>query len=230
MFPRSNPALRADDQSVSRMMAMADTGNHWVLDTLLRPMAAVINRGIDDNDRAQDLCDALDGRALRIVARPLPEPIVIAATDGLVEISCDAQRDVDVEIAGTLLELNRLMFIDSRAPIREGRVEITGDVEIADRFREMLLCARPDLEDTLAEWFGEPAAADWSSLVRGTLDRFAGLAEEITERAAGRLHKTTGPLPTRSAVETHFRAVDELVDDVERIAARIDRLTGPAAQ
>lgn len=208
------------------MMAIADTGSHWVLDTLLHPMAAIINRGIDDNDRAQDLCDALDGRAMRIVARPLPDAVVIAAVDGLIDISCDTRRDVDVEITGTVLELNRLMFIDNRAPIREGRVEITGDVEIADRFREMLLCARPDLKDTLAEWFGEPAAADWSSLVRGTLDRFAGLAEEITERAAGRLHKDTGPLPTRSAVETHFRAVDNLVDDVERLAARIDRLAG----
>jgi len=146
MLSRSNPAYVADGPSVARMMAMADTGHHWVLDMLLRPMAAVINRGIDDNDRAQDLCDALDGRALRIVARPLPEPVVIAAADGLVEISCDGQHDVDVEITGTLLELNRLMFIDNRAPIREGRVEITGDVEIADRFRELLLCARPDLE------------------------------------------------------------------------------------
>lgn len=195
-----------------------------LFDLLLSPVASIINRGIDDNDQAQDLCDALDGRSLRIVAKPLPDPILISSADGKVDISSDAQRQADAEITGTLIELNRLMFIDSRAPLREGHVEIIGDVDIADRFRELMLCAQPDLEVKLADWFGASMASRLASFARDTRDRMADVAEDLTERAADYLHEDTRQLPERHEIDTHFAAVDEFVNSIERLEARIDRL------
>jgi ubiquinone biosynthesis protein UbiJ len=195
-----------------------------LFDLLLSPVASVINRGIDDNDQAQNLCDALDGRSLRIVAKPLPDPILISSTEGIVDISSDAQRQADAEISGTLIELNRLMFIDSRAPLREGHVEIIGDVDIADRFRELLLCAQPDLEEHLADWFGASMASRLASLARDSRDRVVDVTEDLTERAADYLHEDTQQLPVRREIDTHFATVDEFVNSVERLAARIDRL------
>jgi ubiquinone biosynthesis protein UbiJ len=194
-------------------------------DLLLSPVASIINRGIDDNDDAQNLCDALDGRSLRIVAKPLPKPILISAADGMVDVSSDTQKQADAEISGTVIELNRLMFIDSHAPIREGHVEITGDVEIADRFRELLLCARPDLEEELADWFGASLASQLSSFTRDTRTWAADLAEDLTDRATDYLHEDAGQLPAHNEINSHFAAVDELVNDVERLQTRLDRLT-----
>lgn len=196
-----------------------------LFDLLLNPIASIINRGIDDSDQAQNLCDALDGRSLRIKAKPLPDPILISAVDGLVEVSSDSQQPADAEITGTLIELNRLMFIDNRAPLREGHVEITGDVDIADRFRELLLCARPDLEEELADWFGASMASRFTNLVRDTRDRMTDVAEDLTERTADYLHENTQQLPVPHEIDTHFATVDEFVNSVERVEARIDRLT-----
>jgi ubiquinone biosynthesis protein UbiJ len=195
-----------------------------LFDLLLNPIASIINRGIDGNDQAQNLCDALDGRSLRIAAKPWPDQILISAVDGLVDISSDDQQQADAEISGTLIELNRLMFIDNRAPLREGHVEITGDVDIADRFRELLLCARPDLEEELADWFGASMAARFTNFVRDTRDRMADVAEDLTERAADHLHENTQQLPVPAEINTHFGSVDEFVNSVERLEARIERL------
>ena len=194
-------------------------------DLLLSPVASIINRGIDDNDDAQNLCNALDGRSLRIVASPLPKPILISAAGGMVDVSSDTQQQADAEISGTIIELNRLMFIDSHAPIREGHVEVVGDVDIADRFRELVLCARPNLEEELADWFGESLASQISSFTRDTRDWAADLAEDLTDRATDYLHEDAGQLLAPNEINTHFAAVDELVNDAERLEARLSRLT-----
>ena len=196
-----------------------------LFDTLLSPGAALINRGIDENESAQELCDALAGRSLRITAKPLPSPILISAAGGMVDVSSDTKREADAEITGTIIELNRLMFIDSEAPIREGRVEISGDAEIADDFRELLLSACPDLEEKLADWFGESMAFQLSSLVRDTRDRATDIADELTERAADFLHEEDGQLPTTAEIRAHTAEVDTLVNDVERLEARLNQLT-----
>jgi len=198
-----------------------------LINSLLNPVASIINLGIDANPEAQDLCDALDGRSLRLVIKPLPDPILIASSDGALEASTDAERQADAEITGTLIELNRLMFIDSQAPLREGHVEIIGDVEIADRFRELLLCARPDLEEKLADWFGVSMATQLSSFVRETREWVTDITEDLTDHVTDYLHDKAGRLPTRQEVGTQFAAVDEFVNAVERLEARINRLDPP---
>ena len=195
-----------------------------LFDPLLNSVAAIINLGIDANNEAQDLCDALDGRSLRLVIKPLTGPILIASVDGAVEASSDAERQADAEITGSLIELNRLMFIDSQAPLREGHVEIIGDVEIADRFRELLLCARPDLEEKLADWFGTSMATRISSFARETQEWVTDITEDLTDQVADYLHDKASRLPTRPEVATQFAAIDEFVNAVERLDARIERL------
>jgi ubiquinone biosynthesis protein UbiJ len=198
-----------------------------LINSLLNPVASIINLGIDANPEAQDLCDALDGRSLRLVIKPLPDPILIASSDGALEASTDAEQQADAEITGTLIELNRLMFIDSQAPLREGHVEITGDIEIADRFRELLLCARPDLEEKLADWFGASMATQLSNFVRETREWVTDITEDLNDHVTDYLHDKAGRLPTRQEVGKQFAAVDEFVNAVERLEARINRLDPP---
>jgi ubiquinone biosynthesis protein UbiJ len=198
-----------------------------LIDPLLNSVAAIINLGIDANPKAQDLCDALDGRSLRLVIKPLTRPILIESVDGSITASTDTERQADAEITGTLIELNRLMFIDAQAPLREGHVEIIGDVEIADRFRELLLCARPDLEEKLADWFGASTATRLSNFARETREWISDITEDLTDQASDYLHDKAGRLPTRQEVGTQYTAIDEFVNAVERVEARINRLDQP---
>lgn len=201
-----------------------------LIDSLLNPVASVINRGIDDNDIAQDLCDALDGQSLRIVVRPLPNSVLISAVDGMVDLSTDTRQQADAEITGTVLELNRLMFIDSYVPLDETPVTVVGDINIAERFRELLLCARPDLEEQLAGWLGNSTAQRLSNFARETRDWATDIAEDLTERATDYLHEDTGKLPTSKEFNTYFDEVDEIAADIEELETRLNRLaeTGSA--
>ena len=191
---------------------------------MLSPIASTINRGIDDNPEAQDLCDALEGRSLRILPKPLPISILISAAGGMVDLSSDTEQQADAEITGTVIELNRLMFIDNQAPIREGHVEIIGDIDIADRFRDLLLRARPDMEKKLAEWFGTSTASRVSGFVRDSRDWAADAIEDLAERAGDYLHDESKQLPEKNEIDEHFNNVDQLVNDIERLEARTNRL------
>ena len=197
-----------------------------LLNLLLSPIASIINHGIDDHEHAQDLCDGLDGKSLRVVARSIPSPILILATDGMIELSTDTQHQADAEITGTIIELNRLIFDNQQTPISESRIEANGDLDIAERFRELLLCARPDLEKTLTDWFGKSLSAQLSSFSRETRDWAADVSESLTERATDYLHKDSGQLATRSEVALYFTAVDELADTTARLEKRLKNLIG----
>jgi len=142
----------------------------------------------------------------------------------MIDLVVDDGRQADAEISGTLIELNRLMFIDRHAPLREGHVEISGDIDIADRFRELLMCARPDLETSLADWFDPSTASSIASFARETRDWITDIAEDLADRTAVYLHEDSRQLPESGEIETHFASVDAFVDDVERLEARINRL------
>jgi len=195
-----------------------------ITDSLLQPVAGLINRGIDMDEQVQDRCDALEGRSMRIHARPLNTAVTLMVRDGVIEFETDPTTDVDVEIYGSVIELNRLMFIDNEAPIREGHVELSGNVELADEFRQLLIAAAPDLEEELAEWFGDSAAGQISGLIHSARTFLHDFMEDTGERLAERLRDNTGPLPENSDIQAHMSAVDDLVNDVDRLEARIQRL------
>jgi len=195
-----------------------------ITDSLLQPVAGLINRGIDMDDQVQDRCDALEGRSMRIHARPLNTPVTLIARDGVIEFETDPNRDVDVEISGSVIELNRLMFIDNEAPIREGHVEVIGNVELADEFRQLLIAAAPDLEEELAEWLGDSAASQITGFISSAKNFLHDFMEDNGQRISERLKDNAGPLPDNSVIQSHMSAVDDLVNDVDRLEARVQRL------
>ena len=88
----------------------------------------------------------------------------------------------------------------------------------------MLLCARPDLEEKLADWFGASMATRISSFARETREWVTDITEGLTDQVTDYLHDKAGQLPTRQEIATQFTAVDEFVNAVERLEARIERL------
>ncbi len=196
-----------------------------LIDSLLHPIASILNRGIDDNDDAQDLCDALDGRSLRIAAQPLGKSVLLTATDGMITLSTDTQLIASAEIAGNLIALNRIFFVDRLAPLDESQAEVSGDADIANQFRKLLLCARPDLEEVLAGWLGNSLASHITDFATGTRDWAADVAEDLTERTSDFLQEDAGQLPTSQEVDAHLKNVDELASAVQNMENRLTRLT-----
>ena len=149
-----------------------------------------------------------------------------ASVAGLEILPEDENSDAptDASISGTPMELQRLMFSDRDAPIRSGRVSFSGDIEVAERFRALIETARPDFEERLAAWVGEPAAFAMSNWVRDLRDWVLDSTDEAMYRTSEFLQEDARHLPTFAEMNEFCAEVDELANDAERLDARIRRL------
>lgn len=194
------------------------------LETLLRPALSLVNGQIAESTPARDLCAELDGRVIAVRVRDTALAVYChVGSDGL-EIGTSYSEDPDVVISGSLLALGGLIADDPERLIRERRVEIDGDIEIASRFGRLLRFGRPDLEERLSGLIGDAGAhrageiarslGAWGQHVAATMRQ--NLSEYVTEER--------GDLPARGEVEAFYEDVDRLRDDAARLEARVRTL------
>ena len=188
----------------------------------------MLNRGIRERADAAGLCEQLVDRSLVTRVEGLPSgslAIRLSASATAIDIVIAPDSEgADAVIAGTPLELRRLMFVDRDAPIRAGRVQFDGDIEVAEKFRALLMAAMPDLESRLAEWFGEPAAFQLTNLLHDFRDWVRDSAEDLAERTSEYLQEDVRRVPPHEEVNEFCAAVDVLANDVDRLEARLARL------
>jgi ubiquinone biosynthesis protein UbiJ len=182
----------------------------------------VLNRGLPRSPRAQQLCADLTGRSVAIEIREITR-LLIESTGRTLRVT-RGDAGADAEIVGGPFGLIALGGDAPEAVLQRGDVEIRGDAELAQKFRELVLLLRPDLEEELALVVSDVPAHQ--------VGRFARMALGWTRRAAA----TTGEnlaeyfgherhdLVPKNEGEQFLRGVDTLREDVDRLEARIARL------
>jgi ubiquinone biosynthesis protein UbiJ len=200
---------------------------------LLRPFELMLDRGLAHSTSAQGLARELEGRVLALTVEGTPLDLHLRVAGGRIAVTLADATAPDAAISGTPLALGRLLGQDPQAAVRDGAVRLTGDTDIADRFRALLGFAAPDLEEALARYVGDPVAHQAGNAARalGAWSRTA--AQSLARSTAEYLQEESGTLPTRGEVEELATRVDALVNDVDRAEARLrlleERLARPAS-
>jgi len=191
------------------------------LQLLLRPFAALLNRGVGQSSTAAAIAAELDGRTLALHLDGLGLTVRLAVADGRIALSTGGDDPADVAISGSPLALLRLLATDPQALFRDGELRLTGSTELASTFRDLLRFAAPDLEDEISRVVGDPAAHQFGQAAR-EMQAFAGRALEAFGRSVGEyLTEERRSLPSRLEVEEFTTAVDELSAAVDRAEARL---------
>ncbi|HHQ14378.1 MAG TPA: sterol-binding protein [Chromatiales bacterium] len=194
------------------------------MDRLTDTLAALVNRGIRESASARGLAGELDGKSLRFRIEPPGIALRLRLAGGKVLIDGDRDQPTDAELTGSPLDFNRLLIGDTEAELRAGTVELRGDTEVADRFRDLLFLARPDFEELLSRLIGDVAAHQLGEGVRQFADWGKRAARSFGRSLTEYLQEERKTLPTRYEVEEFASDVDRFGEDVDRLAARIDRL------
>jgi ubiquinone biosynthesis protein UbiJ len=195
------------------------------LETLLQPIARVLNRNIRESTRASELCERLDGKliAIRVRDTGLSGYFEIDRT-GLL-LSTTNEEEPDVIITGSLVAL---AFMAGEDSIRDGSLDLTGDAATAQAFQQLLEHARPDIEEELSAVIGDTAAHGLGEFARA-VGRWARETRSIMgDNIREYLQEESRDVPSRYEVDQFTRRVNQLRDDVDRLAARISRLGNPA--
>jgi ubiquinone biosynthesis accessory factor UbiJ len=189
---------------------------------LITTIENVLNRGLPRSPRAQQLCAELAGRRIAIEAPALAR-LLVESTGNSLRVT-RGTLPADAEVVGGPLSLLALGSARSDAPLSGGGVEVRGDAELAQKFRELARLLAPDPEEELSMLLGDAAAHRAGRLARGALDWTRNAAETLLRDVGEYFSHERGDLVSREEGEPFLRGVDALREDVDRLAARLELL------
>ncbi|HWM67976.1 MAG TPA: SCP2 sterol-binding domain-containing protein [Steroidobacteraceae bacterium] len=186
----------------------------------------VLNRGLPRSPRAQQLCAELAGRRVAVAISGSPRQVLVESTGLSLKLSAvEAGVAADATISGGPFSLLALSGAAPEAVLQRGDVRIDGDAELAQKFRELALLLRPDLEDELSLVVGDVPAHQLGRFARAAFGWTRKAAATTVRNAAEYLAHERRDLVPRSEAEQFLQGVDTLREDVDRLAVRIDLLT-----
>ena len=194
------------------------------LEALLRPLAKILNRNIQQTTPARELCADLSGSVVAVRVRDTALAACFIVHDELVDLRTSNDEEPDVVIEGSLITLARMAGSSGENAIRDGSLSMSGDAEVASQFQQLLKFAQPDLEEELANVVGDVAAHRIGEIARG-LGRWGRDARRtMGNNIREYLQEESRDAPSRYEVERFSSDVSTLRDDVARVEARLNRL------
>jgi ubiquinone biosynthesis accessory factor UbiJ len=184
----------------------------------------LLNRGLPRSFRAREICAGLNGRSLALTI-PNVARLRLASTGVTLTASFDAEP-ADATLTGGPLSLLGLLGASALPALQRGQVAISGDAEIAERFRELLELLRPDFEEELSLLTGDVPAHQLARLARASTAWGAQAAGTALANLSEYLAHESADLVSRNEGEQFLRGVDALREGVDRAQARLERLAG----
>jgi len=188
----------------------------------------LLNRGLPRSFRAREICANLEGRSLAL-AIPHIARLRLTSTGVTLGARFDAEP-VDATLTGGPLALLALLGASAQAQLQRGHVAISGDAEIAEKFRELLELLRPDFEEELSLITGDVPAHQLARLMRASASWGTQAAGTALRNLAEYLAHESADLVSRNEGEQFLRGVDALREGVDRAQARLERLEQPAGR
>jgi ubiquinone biosynthesis protein UbiJ len=184
----------------------------------------VLNRGLPRSPRAQQLCAELAGRAVSIEIAAIGRVLVESTGSSLKLSRATGETPADADISGGPFGLLALAGSTPEAVLQRGAVRIRGDAELAQKFRELALLLRPDLEEELSRVLGDVPAHQVGRFARAAHRWTRNAAATTVRNLAEYLGHERQDLVPRNEADQFLAGVDALREDVDRAAARIDLL------
>ena len=189
---------------------------------LTQAIENLLNRNLPRSPRARELCAALVGKRVRVEARGLGWVLIVESLNTSIRLtreSTDGQPP-DADISGSLLNLAALAGSHPEEVIQRGDVTIRGDAEVAQKFRELAMLLKPDVEEELSRLIGDTPAHQALRLVRLATGFGRRAAQTGVRNVAEYLAHERGDLVPRAEAEDFYRGVERLREDLDRVEAR----------
>jgi ubiquinone biosynthesis protein UbiJ len=181
---------------------------------------AVLNRNIAASGKAAALARQLEGTSLQIDVDGIVR-VRTTCFGGRAALLAGDDSPADAVISGSAPAL--LQMLKSGAPTAQTRlsVQVRGDAEIANLYRDLFAAARPDLEEELSRWVGDLPARHLSQLAKSVRTWARRARRTAGENIAEYLQEEGRDLITKTELEEFLRGVDQVRDSVDRIEARL---------
>ncbi|WPL19725.1 SCP-2 sterol transfer family protein [Thiorhodovibrio winogradskyi] len=209
-----------------------DTGGIQIPDALVLSLQESANRFLAlDPEGAERLAD-VQGQVLLIELEGFGTRLFVVPGHHTLGLYASYDAEPDCRVRGTPAALLRLSLADHREDeIFSGAIEITGDNQVAQRIGDVFRNLDIDWEEQLARLFGDSVARRIGKQARSAREWTERGGDTLAQNLREFLQQESRLLPSDLEQRQFLNGVDIFRDDVERLAARVDRLAakGPAA-
>jgi ubiquinone biosynthesis accessory factor UbiJ len=173
----------------------------------------------------------LQGRIIALEVRGLGIRITLIPAADRIQVFGHYDCEPDCVITGAPLALLRLMRSAHKgAELGSGDVTITGDSTLAHDLTRAISGLDLDWEEQLSRLIGDPLAHRVGNTLRASADWRRQSTQTLRTDLKEYLEEEARLTPTRLELDGFLAAVDDLRDDTERLAARLERLERNAAR
>ena len=184
-----------------------------------------INRAVALDAATREKLAELDGRRIGVELKPLGVALAITVDHDRLRVGPHWERERDLNLRASPASLIAFaMRNGGDSVLPPGKVDISGDAELARQFEKIVRDFRPDFEEAFAQTFGDvlgvPIARVVGSAFAWTRDSAKSLALDAVEF----VRDESGDAVAAAEAGRFFDDVDDLRERADRLDARIRRL------
>ncbi len=176
-----------------------------------------------DPDSLREL-GGISGRVIRLDLRGLGRPLYLFPSEAGIYIRTEHAGVPDAILSARFAGLLNLALGRQNRAFLSGELEISGDIDLGQRFQKILRRFDIDWEEAAARWLGDPLAHQLGNFMRAASSGLRASGEVVMRDLVEYLQYERRDLPQRHEVDDFLRAVDVLRADVDRMEQRIARL------
>jgi len=190
-----------------------------------RLLEGVLNRALalDEETRAQ--LPALHGRSVGVELPGTPLALAITVDQQQLRVGPHWQAPGDLNLRaapGSLLAF--ALRRGEAAPLPAGKVDISGDADLARRVEKLLRGFQPDIEEAFARTFGDVIGVPIARALQAAFAWSRESAQAFARDSADFLRDESRDLVAPAEMDALLDGIDALRERVDRLGARIARL------
>ncbi|MDT8397562.1 MAG: SCP2 sterol-binding domain-containing protein [Pseudomonadales bacterium] len=193
---------------------------------LFAALEALLNRAISLDPPAHHRLEALEGRCLAIHCTA-PALSVYLSVDGKgLRLTGQREDEADASLSGGTQALLQLLLAQDKAlALRNDELRISGDLALMQQFQDILAGLNIDWEFYLARGIGDVPTQALSDALHQGRDFVKRSAHSLSLDLDEYLHEEGRMLPAAAELQGFYDSVDELRLRLDRLGARIERIT-----
>lgn len=168
---------------------------------------------------------ALEGQRIGVELRGMNLALAIAVREGKLRVGPHWESSPDLNVRAAPASL--LAFALRRgedSPLPPGKVEISGDAQLARTLEKVARDFRPDFEEAFAKTFGDVAGVALARALRGAFAYACESAQSLAQDSAEFLREESRDLVAPAEMEAFLDDVDSLRERTDRLDARMARI------
>ena len=202
-----------------------------ILQRLGGALEFALNRALALDAETQARLTALEGKRVGVDLHGTGIALAISVAEGKLRVGPHWEKSGDLNLraapASLLAFALRRGDDDATAP---GKVEISGDADLARRMEKLLRGYRPDIEEAFAKTFGDVIGVPLSRALQRAFAYARDSAQAAAQDTAEFLREESRDLVAPAEMETFLDDVDALRERADRLAARVQHVAARAGK